>query len=324
MKLSIIIPVYNVEKYVEKCIRSCENQNISKEDYEVVVVNDGSPDGSLVIVERLAKEYPNIKIISQNNQGLSGARNTGFMAAKGEYVWFVDSDDWIEKDCLANIISLLNGEDVLAMGYILAHDDVSLNRVHDYKKKEQCSGWQLLNRENITQAQFYISRREFLLNNDLSFYPGIFHEDSEYTPRMLYKARTVTFLDKPVYFFYKRPNSITTSLNPKKAFDRVIIARNLHEYELATRHECKKRFDDKICQVFNCALDEIEKCSSSEQEKFNTLLYENKELLMHFVNSPRFRHKVQGVLFMAFPHHVLQIHNNMNKWKCLCHLKIRS
>ena len=98
MILSIIIPVYNVEKYVEKCIRSCENQDIPKENYEVIVVNDGSPDGSLAIVERLANEFSNIKVINQENKGLSMARNTGLEAAKGEYVWFVDSDDWIEEN----------------------------------------------------------------------------------------------------------------------------------------------------------------------------------------------------------------------------------
>ena len=103
MLLSIIVPIYNVEKYVEKCIRSCEAQDISKEDYEVVVINDGSPDNSLKIVERIADEFPNIKIISQPNKGLSAARNTGMRNASGDYYMFVDSDDWIAEKCLGKI-----------------------------------------------------------------------------------------------------------------------------------------------------------------------------------------------------------------------------
>ena len=83
--LSIIIPVYNVERYVEKCIRSCEMQDVT--DFELVVVNDGSTDNSLSIVEQVSKEYENIAIITQKNQGLSAARNAGLQVARGEYVW---------------------------------------------------------------------------------------------------------------------------------------------------------------------------------------------------------------------------------------------
>ena len=98
MILSIIIPVYKVELYLEKCLYSCLNQDIPREDYEIIVVNDGSPDKSLQIAERIAAIETNIVVISQENGGLSVARNTGLLRAKGKYVWFVDSDDWIEPD----------------------------------------------------------------------------------------------------------------------------------------------------------------------------------------------------------------------------------
>ena len=99
MKLSIIIPMYNVEPYIEKCLLSCLNQNIPHADYEIIVVNDGSPDGSLGIARRIASTVDNMLIVSQENGGLSAARNKGLSYAKGEYVWFVDSDDWIEENC---------------------------------------------------------------------------------------------------------------------------------------------------------------------------------------------------------------------------------
>ena len=126
MMLSIIIPVYNVERYVEKCIRSCEMQDVT--DFELVVVNDGSTDNSLSIVEQVSKEYENIAIITQKNQGLSAARNAGLQVARGEYVWFVDSDDWIEPNCLGRITKKLkDGLDILQLQYRNAYEDASLN-----------------------------------------------------------------------------------------------------------------------------------------------------------------------------------------------------
>ena len=88
--LSIIIPVYNVEKFVERCIRSCEKQDVSSDNYEIICVNDGSKDNSLDIINRLSTEYPNIIVISQPNGGLSAARNTGMRNASGVYYMFVD------------------------------------------------------------------------------------------------------------------------------------------------------------------------------------------------------------------------------------------
>lgn len=95
--------MYNVEKFLAKCILSCENQDISKNEYEIICVNDGSPDNSFQIAETLALQYPNIKVISQPNRGLSAARNTGICCAQGDYIFFVDSDDWIEEKILKKI-----------------------------------------------------------------------------------------------------------------------------------------------------------------------------------------------------------------------------
>ena len=98
MLLPIIIPVYNVEQFVEKCIRSCESQDVAKDRYEIIVVNDGAKDNSLEVVQRVAAEYDNIRVFSQPNAGLSAARNMGMRLAKGEYYMFVDSDDWSERE----------------------------------------------------------------------------------------------------------------------------------------------------------------------------------------------------------------------------------
>ena len=99
-KLSIIIPVYNVENYVGKCLESCLNQDIPKNEYEIIVVNDGTKDNSVQVIEKYITPENNIRLIHRKNGGLSAARNTGLKEAKGEYVWFVDSDDWIENNVL--------------------------------------------------------------------------------------------------------------------------------------------------------------------------------------------------------------------------------
>src|SRR3712207_8085200 len=108
MKLSIIIPAYNVEQYIEKCLISTQVQEVEKGAYEVLVIVDGAKDRSLEIAQNVARRYTNIRVIYQENEGLSGARNNGLKAAIGEYVWFVDSDDWIEENCLTGIFQKLD------------------------------------------------------------------------------------------------------------------------------------------------------------------------------------------------------------------------
>ena len=104
LKLSIIIPVYNVEKYIEVCIESLYKQNISEDEFEVILINDGSTDNSLSILQRFEIQHTNITVISQRNQGLSVTRNNGIKAAKGEYILFVDSDDLIIKNSLKTLL----------------------------------------------------------------------------------------------------------------------------------------------------------------------------------------------------------------------------
>ena len=104
-KVSVIVPVYNVEQYIKRCINSIYAQIYAA--HEVICVNDGSTDGSLEVLQRLAIGHPSLKIINQANKGLGGARNTGVEHATGDYIWFVDSDDWIEPDSLSSLARLI-------------------------------------------------------------------------------------------------------------------------------------------------------------------------------------------------------------------------
>lgn len=102
MKLSIIIPVYNVERYLRQCLESCLSQDVPKSQYEVIIVNDGSPDNSQAIIDEYSSKYDNVRVLKKKNGGLSSARNAGLNIASGDYIWFVDSDDWV-----ADVVSIL-------------------------------------------------------------------------------------------------------------------------------------------------------------------------------------------------------------------------
>ena len=234
--LSIIIPVYNVEKYVWKTLESIFESTLPKSELEVIVVNDGTKDNSMSIVNEFAAKFDNLKIINQENQGLSVARNTGLKAACGKYVWFVDSDDWVAYDSLPFLLKHLehSDKDVL-MFKIREYDEegrILLERFfHDNQNEEQVSGTDVVLYQkkygvDITPMQQYVISRDFLLSNKLFFVPGIYHEDKEFAPRMLINAKKVTIIPKVIYCYLRRNSgSITTddSLQKKRCLSKIEI-----------------------------------------------------------------------------------------------------
>ena len=122
-KISVIIPVYNVKAYLEKCVESVVNQDFS--DYEIILIDDGSSDGSENLCDRLGEKYPEIKVIHQENKGQGGARNTGIENASGEYLLFVDSDDYIKEDALSFLYKTAteNGSDIVSFGMDFVEED---------------------------------------------------------------------------------------------------------------------------------------------------------------------------------------------------------
>ena len=113
--ISLIAPAYNVEKYIEACVHSCENQDLPRDSYEIIIVNDGSTDSTYSTIERLSGVYENIRIVTQKNQGLSVARNNGFKLARGKYVWFIDSDDCISSNCLGKCLEIMERDDLTTL-----------------------------------------------------------------------------------------------------------------------------------------------------------------------------------------------------------------
>ena len=223
LKLSIIIPVYNVEKYLAKCLDSVLVGNAFSG--QVVCVNDGSTDGSAVILEQYAQKYPNVAIITQPNAGLSAARNVGLKAAKGEYVCFLDSDDYWEPNILEGLMTQIEqgNLDVLRFKYQNVNDKYEVFNPYksdpfkgnDYSEVPT-DGVSFLNSRFGTAcyAVMFITRRELL--RDCLFTEGIYFEDTDWTPRMLSKADRVASTSTIVYNYLIREGSITNAVNQSK------------------------------------------------------------------------------------------------------------
>ena len=221
MKLSIIVPVYNVEPWLERCLRSLMEQDIPKDEYEIIVVNDGSPDNSLDIVIKLQKEAANIILIDQKNQGVSVARNNGIKKASGEYLLFIDSDDFVKKNSLSEILrqTQVNNLDVLHLNQAtVAHDDTIISQ-HDFSSKinQVFSGPEMY---AITREYFQIGdssvaiifKRTLFIQNKI-YYPADvpFLEDGILGGKILLVAKKCSFCNDDFYFRTIRPGSATNS-----------------------------------------------------------------------------------------------------------------
>lgn len=223
LELSIVVPVYNVEQYLEECLNSIYAvENIRK---EVILVNDGSTDNSLEILKRYEIKYPDITVlIDKKNGGLSSARNTGIKVAKGEYISFIDSDDWIESKKYEEFFKegqkydldiMVSGPIFYKNGKIEKQDWFkNLNKKKIYEGKEylkECyENW--IHRLEVWDD---IYKRDFLLKNKVLFKENLLHEDELFTPLILSCATRVKIIDENFYYYRQREGSITSKRSKK-------------------------------------------------------------------------------------------------------------
>ena len=217
MELSIIVPVYNVKDYLARCIDSLLCQDLDKEEYEIILVDDGSTDDSGFICDEYAVREERVKVIHQANQGLSAARNSGVSSAKGRYVQFVDSDDYIETNVLKGLLSQIQRDnlDILRFDYENVNDSNGV--VHPNKNPKLYADYSscvtdgkefLLNRLGFAcYACQFIVKRELMIQ--YPFTMGIHFEDTEWVTRVLPAASRVSSTNRVVYFYRIREGSIT-------------------------------------------------------------------------------------------------------------------
>jgi len=225
MKLSIIVPIYNVAPYLRKCVDSLLAQDIS--DYEIILVDDGSTDDSGAIADELVHAFSlsplasrlQLRVIHQSNAGLSAARNTGIAAATGEYILFVDSDDYLQPNVLGALMEQVERDnlDVLRFRYQNVRESgeafspyKDMMNYNDYSSSPT-EGLTFLNERMGTQCYAW----QFILRADFArqelFTPGIYFEDTDWTPRMLLRAKQVASTNLVVYNYLWREGSITLS-----------------------------------------------------------------------------------------------------------------
>lgn len=242
MKLSIIVPVYGVAKYLPKCVDSLLAQDIS--NYEIVLVDDGSPDECPQICDEYSTKYSNIKVVHQVNAGLSAARNSGLSIAEGDYILFVDSDDYLQPNTLGTLLEQAEGDDldVLRFRYqnvresgevFVPHEGMKTD-YNDYSS-EPTDGLTFLNERMWVQCYVvqFLVRREIVLQEQ--FTPGIYFEDTDWTPRMLLRTKRVASTDLVVYNYLWREGSITLSQKDvakmrKQLDDKMAILGRLNEW----------------------------------------------------------------------------------------------
>lgn len=223
VKLSIIVPIYGVEQYLRKCVDSLLNQDM--DNYEIILVDDGSPDACPQICDDYAAAHKNIRAVYRENGGLSAARNSGIEVAQGEYVMFVDSDDYIEPNVLKGLMEQVERDNLDVLRYRLQYVNPQYEVYNPYKSdpfkgndysEEPTDGVSFLNSRMSTAcyAWAFIIKRDLL--DGCLFTPGIYFEDTDWTPRMLCKAKRVASTNTVVYNYLQREGSITNAVNRNK------------------------------------------------------------------------------------------------------------
>jgi len=234
--ISVVIPVYNVEKYLAESVESVLGQSYT--DYEIILVDDGATDSSGRMCDEFAQKDSRIRVIHQKNGGLSAARNTGLKAARGAYVYFLDSDDYIEEYTLERLAALAESEQadvVFFDGYVFFDECEPDDNVFRYVREETyepCSGREMLlqllqNDEYRTAVPLMLFRTDYLRGNGLQFEEGIIHEDELFTFLVYNADGRVAHCHEQFYARRMRPASIMTSSGALRRYDSMLRIYNV-------------------------------------------------------------------------------------------------
>ena len=223
MRFSIIIPAYNAEAYLQRCLDSIFSQEF--DDYEVIVINDGSTDRTAALLEEYASIHPNLQVLTQSNHGMSTARNRGIDKAKGDYILFVDSDDELMPHALSNLAPQINGEDIIGFGSSIYNEETQ-TITHYPLHTTHCTlhtGWDYFNHHRLETTPVHFVcvwqrayRRAFLAENNMHFVDGLRRaEDDLFTTMVMLHARSVKTIPDTLYIYHVRKGSITRTSNLK-------------------------------------------------------------------------------------------------------------
>ena len=235
-KVSVIVPIYNTEKELPRCIQSIREQTFS--DIEIILVDDGSTGSCPQMCDTFANQDPRIRVIHKENRGAAAARNTGLLDAKGEYILYVDSDDYIEKDAIEQMLrGALPGVDLIAGAYSDWNGKKLTIRRRTGLEDSKIYTPQSFIINSIKKDQFlmvipwsYMYRRNYLIENNLFFREGLIHEDLDLILDLLLHTDSIIYIDYPFYTHVFRDGSVSFSENSlKKVRDNVIVTEHWKE-----------------------------------------------------------------------------------------------
>lgn len=317
-KLSIIVPVYGVEKYIDKCLNSLVKQSLK--EIEVIVVNDGTKDNSQKIVDKYVKKYPDkIKSYIKENGGQGSARNYGLKKASGEYIGYVDSDDFVEKDMYKKLYNKAkeNNYDIVVCG--------NYNVSEDYQNKNIDA---FINNYNTDLENIFfgkmavwnkIYKRDILIKNKLEFKEKVWYEDLAFTLKAIMNSNTFAFIDEPLYDYLIREGSTMNNSNVQRnleildAFNDILsyIQHNKkeeyfskieflaidHIYISAIVRVLKAEADDKVKrETINKLLDYMnKKFPNYKNNKYINTLSKNRKIIYKLINI-----KMYGLINLIF------------------------
>ena len=294
-KISVIIPVYNVQEYLHECIDSVLHQTM--QDFEIICIDDGSTDASGLILQEYKKADDRVKLFFQTNEGASAARNVGIKAAQGEYIYFLDSDDYIEPDTLETACKELDAKnldivyfDTVAFGEAGINQDVvdtkNLRYTRNCAYTEIYTGEALLckmlaNRDYIGLVWKQVIRRDFLRKNQVWFYDGIIHEDELFTLQTMLLAPRVAYIHQVFHHRRLRENSVMGQPLAFRSVYGVFICIK-EEYILLKQKGCSQENLNQLLLhlegLTSLARKRYLKLIDDEKEKYKTLSGEEKFL----------------------------------------------
>lgn len=327
--ISIIIPCYNVEKYVQSCLDSIYLCSVPTEEYEVICIDDCSPDGTLGILRINAAAHNNLRIISHStNLGLGGARNTGIAEARGQYLWFIDSDDYVDTTHLSEMIELckMNHLDVLAFNYREVYENGTLKSTSEvFPMTRVMSGIDFVKAvfgDSFVYHLGYVVRFfynvDYLRQNNLFFPEHVYWEDTVYMPKSILSAERIQSV--PYVCYNYRRNDASVSGQYHRSYPAELICqmcftagRNLMEYSREiSDQELSEVFFGRAKGMINKFWIYLLRTSRDERLKFYSILcnYDLFNILCHFSKISRlFINPFWGKLcidILAFPYKMLK------------------
>lgn len=258
IKLSIIVPVYNVEKYIRPCLESIFKQGISDDDFEVIIVNDGSTDNSMEMIADIISNLKNISVINQSNLSLSVARNNGIAQARGEYILMPDSDDLLIENSLKPLLeeALKTKADMVVADYLYMNDE-EIEQLKESPIKqigkptfEEKTGLQMYQEFYLPYRAYVwriLFRKEFIINSNLKFYPKIAFQDIPFTHESYLKANKCIKANWYLYIYRKRECSTSFPEN----FSRKKAQNYCKAMELSWKLKYGKEITPRLATIIN-------------------------------------------------------------------------